>query len=451
MKNQSSNFLPFASILISGLCCALPGVGQQSQSDSAVIRCVTDEVDKLKSERSESYRLGRINAERLIDNYISENRSALRISADELIQIPVVVHVIHNQTDNKIGGANNTNISDEQVFSQIAVLNEDYRRKEDTNGFNANPVGADTRIEFVLARYDPDGRSSKGITRHYSTNSRFSPYTDDGILADIASWPTDKYLNIWVCPMNTGFLGVAQLPSVLNVDGLDNSKKDQDRTDGVIIDYRFFGSVQHMSAAGSVTSKTYDLGRTTTHEVGHWLGLLHTWGNVDNNCGTDYCADTPQAKEGNLTFVCDPRFVQCAGENTQVMIENYMDYSPDRCMNIFTKNQLERMRAVIALSPRRAELVKSSKEGRLEPADNLTLELFPNPSVSELFANVRFRDFQSFTLSIYDQRGILMRVTSFENVWSRKVNIDTEGLLSGLYICKVTAGGESVSKRFVIN
>lgn len=339
MKNQSSKVVFISCVLLSGFCCVAPCIAQQNAVDTVLVRCVTDEVERLRSQKDALYRIRKIDSERRIEQYISENRASSRISAEEVIRIPVVVHIVHNQADNKIGGANNTNISNEQVFSQIAVLNEDYRRKEGTNGFNTNPVGADTRIEFVMAQYDPDGRSSNGITRHYSTNSRFSPYSDDTVLADIASWPSDRYLNIWVCPMNSGYLGVAQMPSVSDFDGLDNNKKDQSRTDGVIIDYRFFGSVQHLAAAGSITSKTYDLGRTTTHEVGHWLGLLHTWGNVDNNCGTDYCKDTPQARAGNLTFVCDPRYVQCGGQTTEVMIENYMDYSPDMCMNIFTQNQ----------------------------------------------------------------------------------------------------------------
>jgi hypothetical protein len=133
------------------------------------------------------------------------------------------------------------------------------------------------------------------------------------------------------------------------------------------------------------------------------------------------------------------------------MIENYMDYSADKCMNIFTQNQLDRIRAVLAVSPRRVALVKASKEGRLEPADNLTVELFPNPAGAELFANVRFQDFQSFTLAIYDQRGILQNVSSFRDVWSRKVPINTTKLMPGMYICKVSTGKETVSKRFFIN
>ena len=123
-----------------------------------------------------------------------------------------------------------------------------------------------------------------------------------------------------------------------------------EKTDGVFIDYRAFG------IGGAITSRLYNLGRTTTHEVGHWLGLIHTWGDTD--CGDDYCADTPPAERGNQSASCGPIFSNCSGVRTRNMTENYMDYSPDSCMNIFTKNQSERMMAVIEKSPRRARLVK---------------------------------------------------------------------------------------------
>jgi hypothetical protein len=450
MKNRSSRFFRIAFLFCTGTNLSLPSLAQ-SPTDPVIMRCVTDEAERIKMERNSSYKSDRIKTEQLIQQYITDKRSTFRVAADEVIRIPVVVHVIHNQLDNKIGGVGNTNISDEQIRSQLTVLNEDYRKMAGTNGSNTNPVGADTKIEFELAQYDPDGHKVDGITRHYSKNTSYSAYTDDQLLAGIVSWPSDKYLNIWVCPLISGFLGVSQLPSTLSVDGLDDSKKDLVSTDGVIIDYRSFGSVEHLTGTSSITSTTYNLGRTTTHEVGHWLGLLHTWGSVENVCGTDYCDDTPQARAGNLTFVCDDRYVQCRGVTSKVMIENYMDYSADKCMNIFTQNQLDRIRAVLAVSPRRVALVKASKEGRLEPADNLTVELFPNPAGAELFANVRFQDFQSFTLAIYDQRGILQNVSSFKDVWSRKVPINTTKLMPGMYICKVSTGKETVSKRFFIN
>jgi len=450
MKNRSSKLLRIEFLFFFAVYLSPPCIGQ-SALDSSMVHCATDEAEQLRIQRSSSYQLDRQRTEQSIQNYIRQRRSAFRTAADEIIRLPVVVHIIHNQADGKIGGAGNTNISDEQIRSQITVLNEDYRKKDGTNGFNSNPVGIDTQIEFELAQYDPDGHKVDGITRNYSKTTSFSAFADDQVLADIVSWPTDKYLNIWVCPLSSGYLGVSQLPSTTEVAGLDNSKRDEAKSDGVIIDYKVFGSAQHLSGTHAITSTTYNYGRTTTHEVGHWLGLLHTWGTVDNVCGTDYCDDTPQARAGNLTFTCDPRTVRCSGVTSQVMIENYMDYSPDVCMNIFTKNQLDRMRAVLAVSPRRIALIKASKEGRLESSDNLTLELYPNPASMELYANVRFSDFQSFTLAVYDQKGILQSSQSFKDVWSRKVPIVTDRLIPGLYICKVSIGKETLSKRFVIN
>jgi hypothetical protein len=425
-------------------------LAQNDHEAGGVIRCATDEREAIRQANSDQYRRDRLEFENRIENYRAARHVTARVAADEVIRIPVVVHVIHNQADNKIGGSGNTNISEEQIRSQIVVLNEDYRRKPGTNGFNTNAVGADAKIEFELAQYDPSGHQGSGITRTYSKTTQFSPYTDDVVLAKLISWPSDKYLNIWVCPLNNVFLGVAQLPSVSSFDGLDNKRKDQADTDGVIIDYRYFGSVQNQVNTGSITTKTYNLGRTTSHEVGHWLGLLHTWGVTDGVCGTDYCSDTPPAKSGNLAFDCTPKTVQCSGVTSQVMIENYMDYSADVCMNIFTQGQVERMNRVLAVSPRRIALLKAIKEGRIDESDKLTVELFPNPTDGELFAKVRFKAYQSFSLLVYDLGGVLRSEIKFIDVWSRQVSIETEKLLPGMYICKVSTGSETVSRRFVV-
>ncbi len=435
-------------LVFTGIYLSAPSFAQEG-ADSSFVRCATDEMIKRKSEKSAPYRALRIKTEQAIQDYVQNNGGRLRKAAGEVIRIPVVVHIIHNQQDNRIGGSDNPNLSEEQIRSQIVVLNEDYRKKEGTNGYNTNAVGTDTQIEFELAQYDPDGHNTNGITRNYVTQTTFNPYTDDQVLAGIVSWPSDKYLNIWVCALGTAYLGVAQLPSVEGIDGLDNSKSAEAATDGVIINYKVFGSVQHLSGTGSITSTVYNLGRTTTHEIGHWLGLLHTWGSQDNFCGTDYCNDTPQARAGNLSFDCTPKYVTCSGRTTQVMIENYMDYSPDGCMNIFTADQLARMQAAIALSPRRIKLIENAKAGRLDPADQLTVDVFPNPASENVYANVRFKDFQSFSVTIYDQKGIVRSVTQFTDVWSRKIAINTRNLAPGLYICRVSTGTESVTRRFL--
>ncbi|WP_207509966.1 M43 family zinc metalloprotease [Telluribacter humicola] len=367
-----------------------------------------------------------------------------RKGADEVIQIPVVVHVIHDQAETSIGGANNPNITAEQIKSQIEVLNEDYRRKPGTPGSNDDPLGTDTGIEFYLADYDPDGRVTDGITRtRYTTKTSFNPFTDDQLLADLVYWPSDKYLNIWVCRLSNNYLGIAQFPSVEGIPGLDDSNEEFTMTDGVIIDFRFFGR-----KTGAITSRIYNTGRTTTHEVGHWLGLIHTWGDVD--CGTDYCDDTPPTKEPNQTTNCNDKFSNCTGVTTRNMIENYMDYSPDSCMHIFTKCQAERMRAVLAVSPRRARLVEYAKLGRLEPSERLVMELFPNPVSTQLQANIRFTDYQDITVTIYDTRGLIVEQTTYQDVWSRRINVDVRNYTPGIYYLKATVNNESVVNRFVV-
>ena len=132
------------------------------------------------------------------------------------------------------------------------------------------------------------------------------------------------------------------------------------------------------------------------------------------------------------------------------MIENYMDYSPDSCMNIFTGDQLGRMKAVLALSPRRLKLVESAKIGRLNPSENLIVEVFPNPASAEVNAIVHFADYQNFSVTIYDQLGNAIQNQNFIDVWSRTVAVDINKFNTGIYFFKVTTGKETVTKRFII-
>ncbi|GHB82090.1 M43 family zinc metalloprotease [Persicitalea jodogahamensis] len=406
-------------------------------------RCASVERDQLKSGSNPQWLKKRVQMEKLIQDYVQEHKN-LRTTADDIIRIPVVVHVIHDQDENSIGGLNNPNISEEQIRSQIEVLNEDYNRLPNTLGYNTNPVGASAMIQFYLADYDPDGRFTSGITRHrYTTKTSFNPFSDDLLLANIAYWPSDKYLNIWTCRLTNSYLGLAQFPATDKVEGLDTANEANELTDGVIIDYRYFGK-----KTGAITSRIYNLGRTTTHEVAHWLGLIHTWG--DTNCGTDYCADTPTIEGPNQTTVCQEKFSNCNGVRTRNMIENYLDYSPDSCMNVFTKDQVGRMRAVLALSPRRARMVEFGKEGRLDPANNLTVEIYPNPAVSDLTINVRFLDFQNFTYTIFDLNGHTLASDSFRNVYSRRLQLDVSLLPPGMYLFRVATEMETVTQRFLV-
>lgn len=272
---------------------------------------------------------------------------ATKTAAEEVYQIPVVVHVIYNNYSNGV-----TNISDEQIYSQIAVLNQDYSRTNTDTNLTYNiykSVAANVNIQFCLATIDPEGAPTTGIVRVYNSKSSFDLF-DNQALKSLSYWPSDQYLNLWVCNLVSPYLGYAQFPNYTSLPGLSPTDGPA-TTDGVVIDYTCFGSV------GAVSSP-YNMGRTATHEVGHWLGLLHIWG--DNFCGDDYISDTPPQSDAHQTLDCDTSYSSCAGPTTIDMIQNYMDYSVDACMNLFTTGQKDRMRTVMTVSPARLALFESS-------------------------------------------------------------------------------------------
>lgn len=279
--------------------------------------------------------------------------------------IPVVIHVIHTGTAVGVG----TNIPDSQIQEQIRILNEDFRRKNaDANRTPAEflPVAADANIEFVLAKQDPNGLPTSGIIRLQGPKTIYSP-DDATLIGQLSQWNPEEYMNIWVVPLTSPFIGYASFP-VSNLPGL-NFTPFPVITDGVTIDYRFFGM------GGSAT--TASRGRTATHEVGHYLGLRHIWG--DGGCGVDdFVLDTPEQDASNTICNTNPTKFSCGNNN---MIQNYMDYTPDPCMNIFTKGQVERFDVVLANSPRRASLVnnRATKEPVLADRD-LSLRRIIQPS-----------------------------------------------------------------------
>jgi len=253
--------------------------------------------------------------------------SGERAPGDPFI-IPVVVHVVWRSSSQ--------NISDEQIISQIRILNEDFSRSN-SDADNYWDEAGPTEIQFCLASVDPAGNPTTGITRKKTKKRSFS-YNNDGVKFSSSggtnAWPASDYLNIWVCDLGSGLLGYAQFP------GGDAA------TDGVVNDYAYFGDT------GTATYP-YDLGRTATHEVGHWLNLRHIWG--DGPCGyDDFVGDTPESDASNGG--CNVGHVSCGTED---MVQNYMDYSYDACMNLFTVGQADRMHALFGDGGSRASLLNS--------------------------------------------------------------------------------------------
>ncbi|WP_339815630.1 M43 family zinc metalloprotease [uncultured Imperialibacter sp.] len=266
-------------------------------------------------------------------------------TAEAIYTIPVVIHVLHQGEAYGEG----SNIPLEQVLSQIELLNQDFRRlNSDTTDTREifKPVAADALIEFALAKRDPEGMPTSGVVRARAGKDSYAIGEED-LLQKVSYWPPDRYLNIWVTNLKSGLLGFAQFP-VSDLIGLKPNIANKFLPDGVTIDYEYFGQ--------GFNAKEFSTGRTATHEIGHYLGLRHIWG--DGGCGSDdYCSDTPAADRASSSGSCELSKASCGSTD---MIENYMDYSPDKCMNIFTKDQKERMRTVLEFSPRRRSLIGSA-------------------------------------------------------------------------------------------
>jgi hypothetical protein len=334
------------------VCCALifgflPTIAQD--------RCGTVKYnDQLK-------KYGRVPAnDHVFENWLKDKMTTLRTASAKRAKgapykIPVVVHIVHNGEPIGTG----TNISNAQVLSQIEVLNEDFRRTNTDASQTPSafvPVAGSLDIEFVLAKTDPDGLATDGIVRVKGSKAGWT-YPDSYELKQQSYWPAEDYLNIWVCDMTDDLVGYAQYPES-NLPGIDQSSINR-LTDGVAIWYRAFGS----SDDGNFNlSSPYTKGRTLTHELGHFFGLRHIWGDDNGGCDADdFVSDTPNQASSSSGCPTHPR-TSC---NTVNMFQNYMDYTADACMNLFTKEQITRMVTVLENSPRRLSL--QSSPGANEP------------------------------------------------------------------------------------
>ena len=286
-------------------------------------QCGAMQVHERLSEEDPGYRERRLRLEHQTERAMA---TGMAVRAwRKLITIPTVVHVVYRTDDE--------NISDAQVTSQIDVMNKDFRATNpDAKKVPAVWKGlvADAQVQFALATKDPKGKATNGITRTETAAQSFG--ADDAVKTKqgggVPPWNTDRYLNVWVCTLGGGLLGYAQFPG------------GPARTDGVVILNTAFGT------KGTATAP-FNLGRTTTHEVGHWLDLRHIWGDSSDCSGSDMVADTPRA-QGPNTGTPDFPHVTCNNGPNGDMFMNYMDYVDDAAMFMFTPGQVVRMNATLA-------------------------------------------------------------------------------------------------------
>jgi hypothetical protein len=269
-----------------------------------------------------------------IENFTSNAIASGQVNMEKaVINIPVVVHVLYNTTAQ--------NVSDAQIQSQLTVLNNDFRKlNADWTNTPSTFTGlvSDCEFNFCLATVSPTGAATTGIIRKSTTVTSFS--TNDAMKYNSQggsdAWPSGQYLNLWVCNLSGGILGYAQFPGGASA------------TDGVVINSTAFGTT------GTATAP-FNKGRTATHEVGHWLNLRHIWG--DATCGNDFVTDTPVHNTSNYGCPSHPKTNSCG--TSAEMFMNYMDYTDDACMFMFSSGQKARMQALFVTGGARESLKTS--------------------------------------------------------------------------------------------
>jgi len=390
-------------------------------------RCNTTEYnEKIYSAKPQS-RLQHELLKYKIEQILLQKNTALDSSS---ITIPVVVHVVyHTEAEN---------ISDAQIYSQIDVLNEDFRRM---NADSVNTpsmfksLAADCSIEFCLAKRNMDTVTSTGIER-YQTSVLAFPMDNSmksSMTGGLDAWDPDKYLNLWVCNMAGNVLGYAQYPG------------GTDSTDGVVIHYYNFGRIGDLDPH-------YNLGRTATHEIGHWLDLYHIWGDDFGSCdGTDYVDDTPNAKDANYYCPNHPRLTIC--NSTGEMFMNYMDYSDDDCLNTYTHGQRDRMWAAI-FAGRPGLLTSDGCSPIIGIEENEWLQevrIFPNPGKGIFNIQARLKHPMAVHLRVTDILGNIVLQQEFTAEQSAEMSLNLTGNPNGLYFLQMISAAGSHSEKILLS
>jgi hypothetical protein len=326
-------------------------------------RCSSAEVFQQMLKEDLQFGINQAEIERFTERYVASVQSSKTQAV--IYTIPVVVHVVYKTSSQ--------NISDAQINSQIDVLNKDFQKlNSDVTKVPSvwTSLVADCQIRFCLATKNPSGGNTTGIIRKSTTKSSFSTNNDVKFSSRGGddAWDAKKYLNIWVCNLGSGLLGYAQFPG------------GSVSTDGVVIDYTAFGT-------NGAAAYPFNLGRTGTHEVGHWLNLRHIWGDDGSGCnGSDQVGDTPNQADEHYGCAKFPA-VSCNNGPNGDMFMNYMDYSDDRCMYMFTLGQKSRMHAVLTSGGSRNSVTTSGKCGSTPPsissqAAQQYVNIVPNPVIS---------------------------------------------------------------------
>ncbi len=427
------------SLAIIGIIISSNVIAQQHNSG----KCATMEVDKRM--REENPEMGSLDEfeEWMAANMVDESYNAGKTNA-VIYNIPVIVHVIHN--GEAIG--TNSNISDAQIQSQIVALNKDFT-KTNSDWSNTPAVWtsrvADCQINFFLTTLDQFGSPmpTPGIERINRTTMGWvaAPYSETYVSQTIkpnSIWNPKLFLNIWVCNLGGVLLGYATFPPNSTLTGLFGPFGTS-ITDGVVVKYNCFGTTGNLLNG-------QDLGRTTTHEIGHYLGIRHVWG--DDTCASDYCNDTPTQFQENFGSPNFPSVSNCPGNAPNGdMFMNYMDYCDDNVAVMFTNNQKTRMHTALTKSPYRYLLIASTEE---QVNIEKTLSIYPNPSNGLVNLNIELFNKSSMEVKVYDILGNTFYTNTFDNNKMGKYTLDLTNVSNGIYFVELRTGKETMTRKINI-
>lgn len=351
---------------------------------------------------------------------------ATNVQPRDIITIPVVIHIVWRSEV--------SNISAAQIQSQIEILNQDYRgrNKEQTKFIpkEFQHLAADVGIEFCLASIDPIGNPTNGIIKTKTSVENIGIYNDIYYTnrGGQDAWDTKHYLNIWVCELPKGLLGIGTAP----MSALPEE-------DGIVIDYQYFGTI-----GTAKNSKPNHLGKTLTHEIGHYFNLLHPWGLITGDCEEDdLVSDTPYQEAPY--FGCPSQ--QSYSCNMQSLTSQFMDFNDDACMALFTEGQKARMLA--SLYTARQGLISNSLCFSRGSDLKLQFDLAPNPATN--FVNINVNNFvNDLSLTIVNSLGQIL----YQRQVTDKIipPIELERFSPGFYwvVVKFTEYNKLVSKKLVI-
>jgi len=360
--------------------------------------CFSHEFEQLiRAQDPEQYDKNKAESEIRVQQWIKANEGKRGTQAT--ITIPVVFHVLHSGTP--VGSG--YNISDAKLMQQLDALNEDFNaQNSDLSKLPGNFTSAigNLNVNFCLANADPAGNPHSGIVRKQTTKTVFQPAVDiKDLIAPYSAatggddiWDASRYLNFYVvnsgkAASNGTVLGWARPPS-------NNSFNMSDATDGVVLNYEVVGRPS--------PATSYPLGRNAVHEVGHWLGLIHIWG--DANCGDDKVSDTPTQQTATAGCKTSPR-TSCG---TSDMYMNYMDYTQDNCRYLLTKGQVTRIQGFLNTDPLRKQVAASSACSGGAPTADVGVTIISAPSGTNVDCSadvtpiVRFKNFGASKITKVD-------------------------------------------------